>query len=190
MSASNEYLGVPKSVLDSAEAAAKAGFNLQTPPSAEKKRDRSSGITRFSELVVIEAAHREDKQGKAGQSRVQYVVKVKVKPFGEENINVGRKVNEFMLVNHGWIHGNEEHLGRGDGQKEMTMSNMSLAKLKSLLVSTGFDMSQGLTVEMIESLFPEKDSGNLSGLLGKTATFQYKDKLLDEIGRASCRERV
>ena len=180
MSDSKDYLGVPANVLAAADKAIKAGFNLQTPPTAEKKRDRSSGLTRFSELVVIEGATREEKTGKLGQSRIQYVLKVKVKPFGEENVNVGRKVTEFILVNHGWIHGNEEFLGSQDPDKETTMNNMSLTKINSLLVSGGFDMKQGFSADMIMKLFPVKDSGDKSGLLGKQFTFVFKDKLMDD----------
>lgn len=181
---SSEYLAVPAEAMKQAEKAAKQGFNLTVPESVE----RNGAVALWSELVVIESATRQDSIGKpkaghqGGQQRIQYTVRYKIKAH-EFDENVGRKQTEFMLVNHGWLHGDESFLGtlpeaRWGG--ETTMTNMSLDKIRSLLVSADYDMSEGLTLDIIEDAFPTKESGNTSGLLGKEFTFRIKDKAIEK----------
>lgn len=139
--------------LDAAEKL--VGYNLRIPKSAVVKGSRSSWL----ETVVVEEAVREDKESSSGAAHTVFSMKAKVIPGPVESDNIGRYRTEYLRINQGALKGRTDTSGKNSPQNEAQMSAMSLKKLKQIAVAAGLDLSGGLTADVLNVLFPVRDTG-------------------------------
>jgi hypothetical protein len=136
------------------------GFNLIVPKTAVVKGSRSS----WMEYVVVEEASREEKISSKGSQHTVFTLKAKVIPGpGVESGNIGRYKTEWFRVNPGAMKGRTDTLGSASMAGQITMSALSLKKLRQIAAAAGLDLSVGLTNEVLNALFPEDGQSVLLG---------------------------
>lgn len=151
-----------------------AGFNLIVP--AKAQAGRKAGVARWIEFVRVVDAYRNDEVGKQGQTRLLFTLQYEVIPGGDGDDNLGRTANLFLRLNPGFINGKKrEALGQGSEQSESIMHAMAMKKLKQIMVATGLSLNQGLSADVIDSLFPEADNSANGALRGVKLAFLMKD---------------
>ena len=151
-----------------------AGFNLIVP--AKAQAGRKAGVARWIEFVRVVDAYRNDEVGKQGQTRLLFTLQYEVIPGGDGDDNLGRTANLFLRLNPGFINGKKrDALGQGSEQSESIMHAMAMKKLKQIMVATGLSLNQGLSADVIDSLFPEADNSANGALRGVKLAFLMKD---------------
>lgn len=151
-----------------------AGFNLTVPEKA--KSSRKKGVARWLEFVKVIDAYRNDDAGKDGQTRLLLTLQYEVVKGGDSEDNVERTQSLFLRLNPGFVNGKKrEALGQGDAQKETVMHAMAMKKLKQIMVAAGLSLSQGLSTQVVDSLFPEADNSSNGVLRGVRLAFLMKD---------------
>lgn len=132
------------------------GFNLTPALDAEEK----DGSYKWHEIVKVSEAYTESKQSASGREMTVFVAKLHVTPLNPNSRSVGKPVffRAFMDV---------EVWETGDGPEGMiTMNNISIAKLKSLLSSLGYSLDENgdITPEALLALFPIKGEGQSASI--------------------------
>ena len=147
-------LNIPAEVLAEAESMMTGGYLLTVPEGTERK---NNFYARFSENVVIESATHDQETASNGASRYVFTLKYKVLPSGlNGDVNAGKVITEFMRYNFGALAGKAEAVGNGSMDGEKKMSTMTAGKLKQLAVAAGFPLEEGLTGEIMSTMFPSK----------------------------------
>lgn len=162
------------------------GFNLKVPAKAELGRKK--GIAQWTEYVVVEDAYRESAPGKEGQKRTLFTLSLSVKAGGDEPENVDRKFSVFMRLNPGFMKGKIEDLGQGVARSETSMHTMSMKKVKQIMVAIGLPLTQGLTAEVVNAMFPTADESANSVLIGRTFAVLMKDNAINQYNGANRQE--
>jgi hypothetical protein len=149
-----------------------AGFNLIVPPGAARKQ----GVARWLEFIKIIDAYRSDEAGKEGQTRLLLTLQYQVVQGGDSDVNLNRTANLFLRLNPGFVNGKRrEALGQGNASSENIMHAMAMKKFKQIMVAAGLGLSQGLSPETVDALFPVASNSQNGVLLGKTLAFLMKD---------------
>lgn len=140
-----------------AAASALTGFNLIVPEGTPRKK----GVARWTEYVNVEEASRENEVSGKGAKRVVYSLRAKVIPGpGNTGDNVGKSANTFLRVNYGVLKGNVIDAGANEVKREVTMSGMAVVQLKQIVQAAGLSLDGGLTVDILEALFPLTSNGS------------------------------
>ena len=151
-----------------------AGWNLVVP--AKAQAGRKGGVARWLEFVKITDAYRDDEAGKQGQTRLLLTLQYEVIAGGDSDENVERTASLFLRLNPGFVNaGRTEALGQGDPKSEKTMHAMAMKKLKQIMVAAGLSLNQGLTADVLNSLFPEPSNSIGGALRGTRLAFLMKD---------------
>lgn len=150
-----------------------AGWNLSVPPKAEAGRKK--GVARWLEFVKVKDAYRTSEAGKEGQDRMVANLEYKVIAGGDNPENEGRAGTIFLRLNPGVAKGRTDTLGQGDAKKENIMHSMAMKKIKQMMVAVGLPLTQGLTAETFDALFPEGSESQNGILIGRNLAFQMKD---------------
>lgn len=132
------------------------GFNL-TPATDAVETD---GKFKWYEVVKIADAYAEAKTSNAGREMTLFKLKLTVTPLNPASRNVGRTTFENIYMD-------VETWEMGDGPEGMvTMNNISIAKLKGLLTSLGYQLSDegDITAESLIALFPAKGEGQSASI--------------------------
>lgn len=151
-----------------------AGWNLVVPANAAA--GRKGGVARWLEFVKVTDAYRDDEAGKQGQTRLLLSLQYEVIAGGDGADNLGRTATLFLRLNPGFINAKKkEALGQGDAKGERIMHAMAMKKLKQIMVAAGLSLAQGLTAEVLDSLFPEPSNSINGALRGTRLAFLMKD---------------
>jgi len=156
------------------QADAGAGWNLTVPEKA--RAGRKSGVARWMEFVQVTDAYRDDEVGGDGQQRLVLSLQYKVVAGGDSPDNLDRTGTVFMRLNPGFVNAKrQEALGQGDPKKEGIMHAMTMKKLKQIMVAVGLPLNQGLSADVLDSLFPEPSRSVGGALRGRKLAFLMKD---------------
>jgi hypothetical protein len=131
-------------------------FNLTPATDAEEK----NGTFKWHEIVKVASAHVEAKTSNAGREMTVFKAKLNVTPLNPASRSAGKNLffDAYMDV---------EVWETGDGPEGMvTMNNISITKLKSLLTALGYalDESGDITPEALLALFPIKGEGQSASI--------------------------
>ena len=153
-----EDLSIPTELLAEADNMFSTGFNLTVPEKAELSRNK--GYTRWTEVVQIDAAYREEKVTEAGNTHMVYALKTKVLPAGD-TVNGGKTYMVWHRINYKAAdEGNHE-----DGQFKMSAG--STRRLKAFFLSFGVTLTKENSNELLTGSFPFKEAEAVSPLIGK-----------------------
>jgi len=122
------------------------GFNLTPAADAEEK----NGKYKWYEIVKISDAKAEAKTSQSGREMTAFSAKLAVTPLNPSSRNVGRSF--YFRANM-----DLEVWETGDGPEGMIiMNNISIARLKSLLTSLGYQLDENgdITAESLIAMFP------------------------------------
>jgi len=141
-----------------AQKAADEAQNFNLTPASDA--DEKNGVFNWHEIVKVSDAYCEAKTSQAGREMTAFIAKLTVTPLNPASKNVGRNTyfRAFMDV---------ETWENGDGPEGMvTMNNISIAKLKSLLTSLGYQLDDNgdITPEALLALFPAKGEGQTASI--------------------------
>ena len=151
-----------------------AGWNLLVP--AKAQAGRKGGVARWLEFVKVIDAYRDDEAGKQGQTRLLLTLQYQVIAGGDSDDNIERTATLFLRLNPLFVNqGDTGALGQGDAKGEKTMHAMAMKKLKQIMVAAGLSLNQGLTEEVLNSLFPEPSNSIGGALRGVRLAFLMKD---------------
>lgn len=147
-------------------------FNLNPAANADEK----NGSFRWYEIVKVLEASTDSKTRADGREMTVFYAKLAVTPLNPDSRSVGKPVffRAYMDV---------ETWETGDGPSGMvTMNNISISRLKSLMASLGYAFSDegDLTADALLAMFPEKGKGQSASLGEKVQVNLWRGKKLDK----------
>ena len=147
-------------------------FNLNPAGNAEEK----NGTYRWYEIVKVLEAHTDSKNSADGREMTVFYAKLSVTPLNPESRAVGKPIffRAFMDV---------DTWETGEGPDGMvTMNNISIARLKSLMKSLGYAFSDegDMTADSLLAMFPEKGKGQSASLGDKVQVNLWRGKKKDK----------
>jgi len=149
--------GIPADLAKEAAKLSASRFQLLVPETVTRKK----GIARWNEAVQVKGAFRETVTSGAGDEHVVFTINTVVLA-GTDTPNEGRNYTFSARINY-------DSLGRSadDGQRMMSMGTVNkLIQVAQAAASDLFDEEVGLTEQVVDTLFPLKESDDTSMLEG------------------------
>lgn len=161
---------IPGNVIRQAEDA--QSFKLEVPPSARRHRREPNTFFWVEAGVITSAQSGSYTNEQTGQvvRTLEFAVDINAEGSG---LNIGRPLTTTLRINH-------KALGSGEPKKQVTMSLMSIAKMKGLFqaLSISPDMADGgYSFDLQERFFPKAENEfpvATSELVGQTIYFEVK----------------
>lgn len=147
-------------------------FNLNPATNAEEK----NGSYRWHEIAKVMEAYSESKTSADGREMTLLYAKLSVTPLNPESRSVGKPV--FFRA-----YFDLEVWETGSGPDGMvTMTNISISKVKSLMASLGYALSDegDMTADSILAMFPEKGKGQSASLGERVQVNLWRGKKKDK----------
>ncbi len=148
-------------------------FNLNPASDAEEK----NGSYRWYEIVKVMEAHTDSKTSGDGREMTVFYAKLSVTPLNPNSRSVGKPVffRAYMDVET-WESG-------GEGPDGMvTMNNISISRLKTLMVSLGYALTDegDLTADALLAMFPEKGKDQSASIGEKVQVNLWRGRKKDK----------
>ncbi len=163
---------IPGSVVRQAEDS--RSFKLEVPPSARRHRKEPNTFFWVESGVITSAQSGTYKNEQVSPAQIVRTLEFTVDINAEgSGLNIGKPLTTTLRINHA-------ALGSGEPKKQVTMSLMSIAKMKMLFQALGIspDMTDGgFSQELVERFFPKAESEfpvATSELIGQTIYFEVK----------------
>ena len=147
-------------------------FNLNPATNAEEK----NGTYRWYEIAKVMEGYTDSKTSGDGREMTLFYAKLSVTPLNPDSRSVGKPVffRAYMDV---------ETWENGTGPDGMvTMNNISISRLKSLMASLGYALTDegDITPDALLAMFPEKGKGQSASLGEKVQVNLWRGKKKDK----------